>query len=228
MKYVFLVLSFLHLNLLSAQTDYKIVELSGKISNQYPIKMVLKIQKDEVLGYYYYEKYKTKILLEGQIKGTKITLSESPDYEKEFKIGFVGELNSKTFNGHWIDKNNNKSLVFKATIDSDKKAAVDTKISKIEGTYENVYNSDKYQGGVNLQYIHQNLFCFEVSNGTESGCVGYLKGLIDLKNLQSGTYTTNACKTLNISLEKDSLTITEKECDWHGYRCPFDGKYKKK
>jgi hypothetical protein len=228
MRYVLLILGFLLTIDLSAQTEKRLVELSGTISDKYPIKMILTIQNDKVLGYYYYEKYKTKILLAGQIKGTKITLNESPDYESDFKIGFVGEFNGNLMNGSWIDKDKNKTLNFNVSVDSDKKITIDKKITKIEGNYENVYSSDKYQSSVNLQYINESLFCFEVSNGTESGCVGYLKGLIDLKNLKSGIYSNSTCKELNISFVSDTLIITEKDCDWHGMNCPFDGKYKKK
>ncbi len=80
--------------------------------------MTLTFNGDKVLGFYFYEKFKTKILLVGQIERDKITLNESPDYESEFKIGFIGDLKSDSFSGVWTDKDKNKTLNFKTTIDS--------------------------------------------------------------------------------------------------------------
>lgn len=211
---------------LSAQTDKKRIELSGTISNKYPIKMILTIQNNKVLGYYFYEKHKTKILVSGILKGTKITLIESPDFDPEFSIGFIGVLKNKNFTGNWIDKNNRKTLDFKATIESHKSLEIDPKITKIEGNYEDVTNSKKFRGSVKLQFINQNIFSFEISNGSEN-CNGNLKGLIDLKNLKNGIYSDNLCKELKFSIEKDSVFIQEKDCEWHGATCSFDGKYKK-
>lgn len=61
---------------LSAQTSRKVIQMEGTISNEYPIIMTLIIENENVLGFYYYEKYKTKILLEGQITVDKLTLME--------------------------------------------------------------------------------------------------------------------------------------------------------
>lgn len=226
MRYVFLIIGFLLVINLSAQPDKRLIELSGTISDKYPIKMILTIKNDKILGYYY-EKYKTKILLSGQIKGTKVTLNESPDYESEFKIGFIGDLNGKMFIGKWIEKNKSKSLDFKCFIDSVKELIIDNKIVKIEGYYKDIFNSEKFQGSVILHHINETIFSFEISNGSEN-CVGYLQGLIDLKNLKTGLYSADLCKELRFDLESDTLIIKEKECDWHGAYCPFDGKYQKK
>ena len=38
-----------------------VIHLSGEIDNQYSIKMTLSIAENEIHGYYFYEKYKTKI-----------------------------------------------------------------------------------------------------------------------------------------------------------------------
>ncbi len=116
---------------------------------------------------------------------------------------------------------------FKTSIDSDNLTIVPNKINHIQGTYINIYNSDNFISSVDLEYITDDLFCFEISNGTESGCTGYLKGLIKLTDLNKGHYSGNLCENLTFSLITNELSITEKNCDLHGIRCPFDGKYKK-
>lgn len=213
---------------LSAQTSRRIIQLSGTISDKYPIKMTLTFNGDRVLGFYFYEKFKTKILLEGQIKEDKITLNESPDYESDFKIRFIGDLKGDSFSGVWTDKVKNKSLNFKTTVDSDNLITIAKSTIEIEGTYENIMSSDKYFSSVDLKYITDDLYCFEISNGTESGCVGYLKGLIKLVDLKNGIYSGDSCEKLDFKLSTNELTVSETNCDLHGMRCPFDGKYKKK
>jgi hypothetical protein len=183
---------------------------------------------DKVLGFYFYEKFKTKILLEGQIREDKITLNESPDYESDFKIGFIGDFKGDSFSGVWTDKVKNKTLNFKTTVDSDTLTTIAKSTIETEGTYENIMSSEKYFSSVDLKYITDDLYCFEISNGTESGCVGYLKGLIKLTNLKNGIYSGNSCEKLEFKLSTNELTVTETNCDLHGMRCPFDGKYKKK
>jgi hypothetical protein len=190
--------------------------------------MTLTFNDDKVLGFYYYEKYKSKILLEGQIKGDKITLKESPDYESEFKIGFIGDLKGDSLSGVWTDKDKNKTLNFKTTVDSDNLTTIAKIATEIEGTYENTMSSDKFFSSVDLKYITDDLYYFEISNGTESGCVGYLKGLIKLVDLKNGIYSGDSCEKLDFKLSTNELTLSETNCDLHGYGCPFDGKYKKK
>ncbi len=213
---------------LSAQTSRRTIQLSGTISDKYPIKMTLTFNGDKVLGYYFYEKFKTKILLEGQIKEDKITLNESPDYESDFKIGFIGDLKGDSFSGVWTDKVKKKSLNFKTTVDSDNLITIAKSKIEIEGTYENIMSSDKYFSSVELKYITDDLYCFEISNGTESGCVGFLKGLIKLVDLKNGIYSGDSCEKIDFKLSTNELTVSETNCDLHGMRCPFDGKYKRK
>ena len=228
MRYVFFALGLSLMINSSAQTEKRIIELSGTISDKHPIKMILTIQNDKVLGYYYYEKYKTKILLDGQINGTKITLNESPGIESDFKIGFIGNFNGNIISGNWIDKDKNKTFNFKVLIDSDKTMQVSEKIKSIEGNYENIKNSEKYDGSILLQSIIDNIFCFQISTGLEDGCVGYIKGLIEVENLSTGTYSGSLCKELKIIIDADTITVIEKSCDLHGMNCSFNGKYKKK
>lgn len=212
---------------LSAQTSRRTIQLSGTISDKYPIKMTLTFDGDKVLGFYFYEKYKTKILLEGQIKDDKITLNESPDYESEFTIGFIGDLKGDSFFGVWTDTVKNKSLIFRTTVDSDNLTTSAISTIQIEGTYENVLSSDEYNGSVYLKHIIDDLFCVEIINGTASGCVGYIKGLIKLVDFRYGVYSSDSCEKLVFKLSTNELTVSESNCDFHGMRCPFDGKYKK-
>lgn len=213
---------------LSAQTSRKIIQLTGTILDKYPIVMTLTIENENVLGFYYYEKYKTKILLEGQMTGDKITLKESSDYESEYKTGFVGEITDSKFIGKWVDKTNDKTLKCELVIKSDKQMNLTKDVAGIEGTYESLFNSENYLGSIDLKNITDELFCFEISNGTESGCVGFLKGLVKLKDLKNGIFSTDLCEKLEFQLSDNELTIIENKCDFHGMRCPFEGKYIKK
>ena len=212
---------------LSGQTNRKVIQLTGTISDKYPIVMTLSIENEDVIGFYYYEKYKTKILLEGQITGNKFTLRECPDLESEFKIGFIGEMTDSSFIGKWMDKTKDKTLKIELIIKSDMQIKLTEDILRIEGTYESLFNSEKYMGSVNLKNIDGELFCFEISNGTESGCVGFLKGLVELKDLKSGVFSTDLCEKLEFNFLNNELTVKENNCDFHGIRCPFEGKYGK-
>ncbi len=213
---------------LSAQANRRIVHLSGAISDKYPITMILTFNDEQVLGYYFYKKYQSKILLEGHIQGDAITLNENPDYNSDFRIGFLGNLKDGSFSGVWTDKIKNRALNFKTTIDSDNLISVPGMIADIQGTYENIHNSDEFFSSVDLQHITEDLFCFEISTGTESGCVGHVKGMIQLVNWNKGEYSVETCEKLSIALTSDELTVIESNCDLHGMRCSFDGKYVKK
>ena len=86
----------------------------------------------------------------------------------------------------------------------------------------------QFFSSIDLKYITDDLFCFEISNGTESGCVGYLKGLIKLTDFNKGNYSSDSCEKLDFVISANELAVTENNCDFHGMSCPFDGKYKKK
>lgn len=101
-------------------------------------------------------------------------------------------------------------------------------IAAIEGTYESLYNSEKYFGSVVLRNIIDELFFFEISNGTESGCTGFLKGLVELNDFKNGIFSTDLCEKLEFQLLNKELNLIENNCDLHGMRCPFNGDYKKK
>ncbi len=213
---------------LSAKTERRIVEFNGSIAEKYKIKMVLTIEDSVVLGYYYYENYKSKILLDGKIDGTNIILNESPNIEPDFKVGFKGRFDNKRIIGEWIDSDKEKKLSFNALVVSDGILKVSERINQIEGHYDNVNSSDKYMSSIGLKFITDNVFCFEISNGTESGCVGYIKKLVDLENLSFGKYSGDSCEEIMITIISDTINVKEKNCEWHGMRCPFDGNYKKK
>lgn len=212
---------------LSAQTTRRVLNISGAISEKYPIKMTLTFHDEMVFGYYFYEKYQTKILLVGQIEGNQIILNESPDYESEFKIGFVGNISNKLFTGIWTDKVKNKTLDFSSQIVSDELVIISNNIFDTEGVYDNINNSNTFFSSINLMHITGDIFCFEISTGTESGCIGFLKGLIHLNELNQGEYSASSCNLMRISISND-LVISEDNCDFHGYECSFDGHYRKK
>ncbi len=212
---------------LSAQTSKRVIKLSGTIAEKYPILMTLTFQDTVILGFYHYEKYQSKILLEGQISGNRMVLKESSDYESEFKMGFIGDLTKSSFTGVWIDKINNKSLPFATSTQSDQKINLSNQVVSLAGTYESIYNSDTYFASVEFQHIVEEFFCFEISNGTESGCTGYIKGLVKLTDLREGIYSRDACEELTFVLSSKELSLTEENCDYHGMQCPFEGKYVK-
>lgn len=214
------------INLL-AQTNRKVIQLAGTISDKDAISMTLAIENDTVLGFYYYEKYKTKILLEGQVTTNRIILNESPDFESEFKKGFIGEINDYNFTGKWLDKTKDKTLKCELDIKSNKQINLTKENTRIEGIYKGVLNSEKYIRHVSLKNITDELFCFEISSGTKSGCIGFLKGLIELKKIKKGVFSADSCDKLEFQLSNNELTITENNCDFHGMRCPFGGKYEK-
>ncbi len=227
MKTLFTLLAISLLVNLQAQSGRRLIELTGTISENYPVKMTLTLENGKILGFYYYEKYKTKILLSGQMDGNRITLNESPDYETEFKMGFTGELNAKTFVGQWIDKRKDKTLNFRARVDSDNPVQITDEIKQLEGNYKNINNTVSFKSSIRMKNIKDNLFCFEISTGKEDGCVGYLKGLIELTDLSKGRYSDSSCDELNMELSPEMVIITEKSCEWHGAFCSFEGKYKK-
>ncbi|MBR8535918.1 hypothetical protein KDU71_10150 [Carboxylicivirga sediminis] len=228
MKYISLLLWGLIISFsLSAQLNKRTINLSGSIDDKYAILMTLTIQGEKVIGFYYYDKYKSKILLEGEIKDNKVVLNESPGYESEFEIGFMGDLDDKSFSGIWTDKSQNKTMKLNTLIYANNTISQDIKVSEIEGRYESNHNSEKYLGAVELEHIADNIFTFNISNGTESGCVGYLKGLIELTNLKEGIYAGENCKEIQFAFSNQMLILTEKNCDYHGMNCPFEGSYKK-
>ncbi|MBP8793320.1 MAG: hypothetical protein KBE41_06080 [Lutibacter sp.] len=210
---------------LSAQGSRRAMHLTGKIADNIPIKMTLTFQGNDVLGYYYYEKYHRNILVEGKLNGTTISLNEIPDYENEFNMGFKGAISGSSFSGEWIDKNKKKASHFNLKVDSDKKLLVDSKTASLEGVYKNVNSSATFQSSIRLQNISHELFFFEISNGTKSGCIGYLKGLIALNDLKKGVFAGDSCDELAFQIINKKIILTEKSCDLHGMSCPFEGTY---
>jgi hypothetical protein len=212
----------------SAQTQKRIIKLSGSIDDKYAILMTLAIEGEKVLGYYYYDKYKSKLLLEGSIQENKVVLNESPGYKREFEVGFIGDLNDNSLTGVWMDKAQNKTMNFSTLIYADVQENKEEKVAELEGNFESIHNSEKFISSVELEHIADHTFCFRISNGTESGCVGYLKGLIELKNLKQGRYSEESCEEIQFTYANQELYITENNCEHHGMRCPFEGRYKKK
>ena len=73
--------------------------------------------------------------------GDKFTLKESPDYESEFKIGFIRHMTDSSFIGNWVDKTKDKKLKCELRINSDKQINLANDIVGIEGNYESLFNS---------------------------------------------------------------------------------------
>ena len=212
----------------SAQTNKRIVELSGTISDTIPIVMTLNFHGNEILGFYFKDKLQTKILLEGQISGNKIILKESPNYDFEFNMKFEGTLIDSKFSGVWEDKMKKKSLKFKSSILLDKQQSSNKKLIEVEGIYENKNHSLTNLSSIKIKNIANEVFFFEISNGTAPGCIGYLKGLFTLTDFNQGVFKGESCEELAFLFSKNELILTEKQCEFHGMACPFEGKYQKK
>ncbi|NME67122.1 hypothetical protein [Flammeovirga aprica] len=223
--YLFVIINLLFVINISAQTSRKEVQLSGFIAEKYAISMTLAINNDDVVGYYYYEKYKTKILLEGKIVNEQIYLQESPDVSSDFTMGFRGALTASGFKGFWLDKNRDKSL--SCSLEMKSEEIVNLSANAIDGTYESEYNSDSYSGHLKMKKISGNFYYFNVSVGTASACTGNLKGIATFNGAGNGNYTGKACKRIDFTASNNTLELTEKECNMHGMQCSFEGKYQK-
>jgi hypothetical protein len=206
---------------LSAQTNRRVIQLSGTVS-EHPIKMTLSFHGDKILGFYYYED-KPKILLEGQLKGDQITLTESPNFQSEF----IGDFKGGKFTGLWSDKAKNETLNFATSVNSDHSIRIANTITDMEGVYIDLLRPETTFSSLELRYITGDLYCFKISSGTESGCEGFVKGLINLPHL-SGNYSGESCEEIAFSFLAKEFTLIEKNCDLHGMNCSFSGKYKKK
>ncbi|KXX68773.1 hypothetical protein [Flammeovirga sp. SJP92] len=213
----------------SAQTSSRTeIQLTGFIAERYPISMTLSIDNENVAGYYYYEKYKTKILLEGQLKDGQITLNESPDLGSEFTMGFKGRLDEDEFNGNWIDIKKNKTLSSHLDVTSKDEITLSEKIKSIEGNYESEYNSETYVGNLKLKFIADQFYYFTLSTGTSSGCTGHLKGIATFNDSGKGTYSNGKkCEKIEFLPSNTTLKIEETDCNAHGMQCSFNGGYKK-
>jgi len=208
--------------LLPAQSQH-LLEANGLIAGKYPVSMAIRINDaGEIYGYYHYEKYKKKIVLSGQLKEDSVILYESMDGSFSFDKGFKGVLKNGEILGQWLDVFEKKSLDFNFNIIDD---SVITETSAFQGIFESIHNSDQYFASVILQPVKNDIYFFEISTGTENGCVGFLQGLISLENSRANFYDDNC--NLFFALGETTLSIKEEECGYHGYRCSFGGEYKK-
>lgn len=202
--------------------------MSGSIADKYPIHLVLTIDGSEVVGYYYYEKYLNNIHLKGTLKDSQLVLQESPDFESTFKMGFEGTLVNQQYAGQWKDLDKKRTLPFTVNLDYDQMIHVGEKIQAIEGQYEYLEASEQFTSTIQLKHIFQDTYQFEISNGSANGCTGYLQGLMTINNLTSGNYFDDLCEALEFQIFPDAIKVSEKNCNWHGMRCPFEGSYIKK
>lgn len=105
----------------------------GKISIQMSL---FRFDDGQLKGNYCYKKYESKIQLIGQIKGSKIVITEllngKPNGHFEGKI-FTDNLDR--FEGTWIDISNKKSIEFKLRLNS-------ISGNQFTNHYSNLYGSD--------------------------------------------------------------------------------------
>lgn len=209
---------------ISAESNSYILKISGVISKEYEFEMNLKILENSVYGYYSYKKYKTKIPLIGKInhENSEIILIENPWVENDLNnpiIGFKMKISENITNGIWFNKTEKKELVVSGKLETEK-----VQVSKNEGNYKSLRNSEKFDGNIELIYIYDKFFLFYISTATESGCIGEVYGIIRIEN-DKGKFSKELCKELTIEIENENLFIDENECEYHGYSCYFYGKY---
>ena len=207
------------------QVSDSIIKMSGLIANKYPIKMTLKLEKDNIYGYYFYEKHQTKIALKGHIQNSVWYISESPDEEfsNELQLGFIGRIDNNNFLGKWVDKNNSKELIFKLT-KNDKKSK-ELPNNYLNNHYSDSVNNDNYIGSLYLKLIDKNIYYFNVITGTRSGCTGFLTNIVEIDSSSNkGVFKNDLCE-LHFKFNNQNIELIEENCIIHGVHCGFQGTY---
>lgn len=199
----------------------QLLEAKGLIAGKHPVNMIIRINAaGEIYGFYEYDKYQQKIVLYGQQQEDSVILYEEMDGSFSFDKGFKGILKNGEINGQWLDVYGKKKFDFNLNIVKDDSAEA---TSAWEGRYESIHNSDQYFASLFLQHIKEKVFFFEISTGTDTGCVGFLQGLLMIED-STADFNGNGCN-LNFSFQGNQLTIDEGECGFHGERCSFNGEY---
>ncbi len=91
-----------------SQTDSLVWHFKGKI-DQYTVTMELIIKGENCYGRYFYDKYRTDVLLNGMVQGTAIELSEINNKSSAIFRGNLS-VDSSSISGTW--ENNNKNYQF--------------------------------------------------------------------------------------------------------------------
>lgn len=198
-----------------------VIQLSGEIDNQYPIKMTLSIAENEIHGYYFYEKYKTKIPLIGKIEDTVIFLSESPSDDDIDNISFKGELKGDSLKGQWTNNSDNKKMNFELKIIKKEIPY----LSSIAGNYIAANNSNSSKRKLNIRNIDENNLLFDISVSNTNGCSGHLINIVEIENDSLVLYSGELCKELKFQYFDSTINVSENKCEWHGVRCSFTEKY---
>ena len=221
-RFIYTLLTIIISTNLFAQHNTRVIELSGKIEDRYPIEMKISINENEIVGYYFYEKHRIKIPIEGLINDNNIKLTESPSIENVFNIGFFGNISKDTFKGQWVNQNENKEMSFQMEILKDTSVTVNS----LNGKYFGEYNSENIYDELKITNIDSNYFLFDITVSNANGCVGNLINIVEIDINKIGIYTGELCDELKFSFtNSDLINVSELNCDWHGFRCPFTGRY---
>lgn len=227
-NFVLIGIIFLISSNLFAQNCKRVIHLSGTISDKYHIKMILTFNDNEVVGFYYYEKYIEKILLEGSIKNEIITLHEVFNDEFDCVKQFIGNLSDSNFVGIWVDQEQHKKLKFNTIIDSIEVITISSQILEMEGYYKSVFNSENCSDFIELKYIIDDIFYFDISTDDQSGCTGQIIGLVQFSKKRIGKFSTKDCDEILFTFLNTHLILNENNCSFHGINCYFEGEYIKK
>lgn len=115
-KLIFLICIFF--TMLHASKYCYSLEYKGKINNRYPIEMLLQFENNDIVGLYYYTKYKNDISLRGTLVGDSLIISEytrRSKYSKELVVSgrFSGKIEpDSSISGNWINTQKNKEYSF--------------------------------------------------------------------------------------------------------------------
>ena len=166
-----------------------------------------------------------KIPVIGELKNENLVLEESFDLITHKVINC--KLNDHRLQGEWIDSTKNKKMSFYANPIMDKTVIEDSKFKSLAGEFDNVLDSNKNYSGVTLSYISNNMYYFMFSCTSEN-CTGFLTGILEFDSNHVGIYHDNSCKELKFNISSEIIEVNEKQCDYHGAFCSFEGKYKRK
>ena len=102
------------------------------------------------------------------------------------------------------------------------------KYSVYNGTYNSTFNEDGISiGQLVIKYNKDREINFEITTATQSGCTGDLTGTAKIESNGIAYYGNSDCESLTFEFKNNQIIVNEKNCNFHGMRCTFNGTYKK-
>lgn len=207
---------------------------AGKIDNEYPLHIKLNSDNGRINGTYFYDKVGSDIEIKGTISNdSSITLNEFDQKGNQTGLWSGKLINYNKINGTWSKPNGDSAKDFTLILTSDnyessKKAILDSKFSKYNGTYNSPFNDGGISfGQLIIKYNENQEIEFEITTAHQSGCTGELKGIAKIESNGIAKYSGSGCESLTFEFKNNQVSIDEKNCEQHGMRCYFSGNYKK-